>query len=249
MKLAIMGYGFVGRATELLLTINGNTDILIHDPMKNQIVKDWSGVEYAFICVPTPENVVGDLDLSEVFNCYKQCLDLGIKPVIRSTIGPDQVPMFDQAIMMPEFLREAHWESDTKEINDVILGGDIPDSLREVFPKRQVVMVSAVSAMMYKLTRNALLAVKVVLANHVNEVCDSLGADYDQLIRLLNRDNTLGYTHWDVPGPDGKYGFGGKCLPKDLLHMSGLCDDPAYNIFRYATKLNCKLRSKPVDKA
>ena len=28
-------------------------------------------------------------------------------------------------------------------------------------------------------------------------------------------DNRLGDTHWQVPGPDGDYGFGGHCLPKD----------------------------------
>ena len=32
----------------------------------------------------------------------------------------------------------------------------------------------------------------------------------------------MGELHWQVPGPDGKLGFGGKCLPKDTTHYMNL---------------------------
>jgi len=54
---------------------------------------------------------------------------------------------------------------------------------------------------------------------------------------MLSRDKVIGGTHWQVPGPDGKVGFGGKCLPKDLTHMSTLCYND-YNIMEDAVKAN-----------
>ena len=29
-------------------------------------------------------------------------------------------------------------------------------------------------------------------------------------------DERLGYSHWSVPGPDGDFGYGGHCFPKDV---------------------------------
>ena len=49
-------------------------------------------------------------------------------------------------------------------------------------------------------------------------------------------DKTMG-THWEVPGPDGEFGFGGTCLPKDLTHASGLVYNEN-NIMKTALEAN-----------
>jgi UDPglucose 6-dehydrogenase len=33
------------------------------------------------------------------------------------------------------------------------------------------------------------------------------------------RDGRVGHSHMNVPGPDGKFGFGGSCFPKDIQAM------------------------------
>jgi UDPglucose 6-dehydrogenase len=43
-----------------------------------------------------------------------------------------------------------------------------------------------------------------------------LGEDYDKVVEYATKDKRLGNSHWSVPGPDGKKGFGGSCFPKDL---------------------------------
>ena len=63
-KVAIIGYGFVGKATEFLLDrFFPGTEIQIHDPAEGEEIENWKGIQYAFICVPT--NLKGDkLDVS-----------------------------------------------------------------------------------------------------------------------------------------------------------------------------------------
>jgi UDP-glucose 6-dehydrogenase len=103
--------------------------------------------------------------------------------------------------------------------------------------KGDTIFVGAKQASMYKMARNSALAMRVALANEFKEICDKLDIDYDILTGMLSRDKVIGGTHWQVPGPDGKLGFGGKCLPKDLTHMSTLCYNE-YNIMDDAIKAN-----------
>ena len=55
------------------------------------------------------------------------------------------------------------------------------------------------------------------------QICDSLKIDYDKVIEYATLDERLGTSHWNVPGHDGDFGFGGHCFPKDLsalLHIT-----------------------------
>ena len=40
--------------------------------------------------------------------------------------------------------------------------------------------------------------------------------DYDKVIEYAIYDSRLGNSHWNVPGPDGDFGYGGHCFPKDV---------------------------------
>ena len=43
-----------------------------------------------------------------------------------------------------------------------------------------------------------------------------IGADWDTSVQGFVSDGRIGHSHIQVPGPDGKLGFGGNCLPKDV---------------------------------
>ena len=47
-------------------------------------------------------------------------------------------------------------------------------------------------------------------------ICDRIDVDYDQVVEYALYDERLGKSHWAVPGPDNKLGFGGSCFPKDI---------------------------------
>jgi UDPglucose 6-dehydrogenase len=243
MNVAIIGYGFVGKATEYLLK-KTNCTIQIHDP-KKYLLCDFDTVEYAFVCVPTP-TTGGELDISILKEVYEQYKDV-CQLVIRSTIGPEQVKEFPQAHIMPEFLRERCWKDDVDDPElPLILGiTDYDAELVEIFEvvEKTLHIYEPIEASMFKLMRNTALAMRVAVANEFYEICQRNGVDYSLISERLSYDAWTGGTHWDVPGPDGKTGFGGSCFPKDLTHMKTLCYNDL-NIFDTALKINDERRNK-----
>ena len=258
-QIAIIGYGFVGKATEYLFDrFYPGTDIQIHDPDEGYEIENWNGIQYAFVCVPT--NLKGDkLDISiidKVLNdlTKRSCANI-VTPVIRSTIGPDQAQTLVSkygAIIMPEFLREKHWKQDVNDIDSPILIGcyncdDFVDMmtannitpsermLRRI-PIKNVTVTTPGAAATIKIFRNAFLAVNVGLANDVKGVCDIYDLDYNDVKDFMMKDKTLG-NHWQVPGPDGLEGFGGTWLPNDLTQPSGLVYNEN-NIMKTALEAN-----------
>ena len=69
---------------------------------------------------------------------------------------------------------------------------------------------------MVKYVTNSFLATKVSFANEMYQICSGLEVDYDKVIEYACYDERLGKSHWSVPGPDGDFGFGGHCFPKDI---------------------------------
>jgi UDP-glucose 6-dehydrogenase len=54
------------------------------------------------------------------------------------------------------------------------------------------------------------------------QLCEGLGIDYNTVINYAKYDDRLGNTHWAVPGPDGDFGYGGHCFPKDIAALQHL---------------------------
>ena len=85
-------------------------------------------------------------------------------------------------------------------------------------------------AEMIKYLTNTFLATKVSFANEMKLICESLNIDFDEVLKLSKYDKRLGLSHWSVPGPDGKPGFGGSCFPKDINAIISFCRDNDINI-------------------
>jgi UDPglucose 6-dehydrogenase len=69
---------------------------------------------------------------------------------------------------------------------------------------------------MYKYMMNSYLAAKVTFMNDFKKIADAEGIDIKDLTHLASHDSRIGTTHMAVPGPDGQYGWGGACFPKDI---------------------------------
>ena len=63
---------------------------------------------------------------------------------------------------------------------------------------------------------NTFFATKVAIMNEFKLVCDKIGANWHDALAGFVADHRIGDSHLDVPGPDGKMGYGGTCFPKDV---------------------------------
>ena len=72
---------------------------------------------------------------------------------------------------------------------------------------------------MVKYMNNCFFATKVSFLNEMRQVADECGVDWDMAVEGFVRDGRVGHSHLSVPGPDGRWGFGGSCFPKDVQAM------------------------------
>ena len=63
---------------------------------------------------------------------------------------------------------------------------------------------------------NIFFATKVSVMNEFKQVCEEVGANWEVAVKGFAADQRIGDSHLNVPGPDGKLGFGGSCFPKDI---------------------------------
>lgn len=84
------------------------------------------------------------------------------------------------------------------------------------FPGVPINMMRAEESELMKLAMNSFFAVKVAFFNEVFALADKLNLSWGRVMKGLLADGRISPSHTRVPGPDGYFGFGGKCLPKDL---------------------------------
>ncbi len=187
-----------------------------------------------FFCLPTPLHHDG--------SCYTRILEETIAKcptnpykVIRSTV-PVGFAAKHGCYFIPEFLTEANWEDDFRRTKEWVVGipavATATTALTDEFKKRiqtlittshdnraidsdQVTFTTTNEAEMLKLMKNCFLSAKVSLMNEFYDFCAATGTDYNRVTTLAKRDARMGVSHFQVPGADGRRGFGGTCFPKD----------------------------------
>jgi len=266
MKIGIVGQGYVGTAVKEIFS--KHYDVETYDLDKDKCSVDYLEdiVELSniiFVCVPTPMRKDGSCDTSIVEAVVKDINDMVVSRnvsgrivAIKSTIPPGTTNRLNKecknisVIFNPEFLTEANFIDDFKNQNRIIIGGERPSTtkLRQVyslaFPNAKIVKTGSITAEMVKYFTNTFLATKVSFANEMKMICDGLNIDYDKVVEYSTYDERLGKSHWAVPGPDGKLGFGGSCFPKDINALINLCaemDIPARTLLgAWITNLNVR---------
>jgi UDPglucose 6-dehydrogenase len=130
--------------------------------------------------------------------------------------------VYPNLVHIPEFLTAARANQDYLKEQNAIIGGKIAAYRNEaeriiklVQPITMVEHCSIGEAAFVKYTINTYLATKVVFMNEMSELAVAHGYRWDTIRMFLAEDNRIGLSHMQVPGPDGYYGFGGMCFPKD----------------------------------
>ena len=261
MKVAIIGFGFVGES--LFNGLKDCVEVLKIDPKLGtniEQLEDFSP-QFIFICVPTPmnEDKTQDITIIEsVINKIKK-LNTSSLIVLKSTLLPNHVKEIENAlprfIYNPEFLREKHANEDFINSELIIFGGNKEEALNlSKFYKDHTkcicndhIFTDSITASFIKYAINSFLSVKVVFFNELKDLFDASGADeeWNNFTKYLTKDRRIGESHMQVPGHDGRLGFGGACLPKDSNAFVNYAEqiEKQLNLLNNAINLNNNIRS------
>ena len=241
-NIGIIGKGFVGNAVAHGFSSGAGyeANIFIHD--KNPDLSQHSleevidNSDFIFISVPTPSNKDGSINLDIVDNVLNEVSKYDSKnnPIIllRSTIVPGTSRKIQEKyknlklVFNPEFLTERSAIFDFLSQTRYVLGGrtedtkKVADLYRNRFGKSiTIIETNFESAELIKYVSNCFFATKVAFMNEMKLISDKVDADWETVVEGFVRDGRVGHSHINVPGPDGKFGFGGSCFPKDIQAM------------------------------
>jgi GDP-mannose 6-dehydrogenase len=200
--------------------------------------------DVSFVCVGTPSQINGNLDLTHVRHVCEQ-LGQGLKDktsrhtvVIRSTILPGTmrrmvIPVLEEnsgkkagkdfgVCNNPEFLREGSAVMDFASPCKTVIGeldGASGDALAELYAKLDAPLIRTdiETAEMIKYIDNSWHALKIGFANEIGNLCKSFSIDAHRAMAIFCEDKKLNISSaYLKPG----FAFGGSCLPKDLRALA-----------------------------
>jgi GDP-mannose 6-dehydrogenase len=199
--------------------------------------------DVSLVCVGTPSNANGSLDLRHVFKVAEE-IGAALRSkdgwhlvILRSTVMPGTtaraVEVLERAsgkkvgsdfgiAVNPEFLREGTAVADFEQPPLTLIGGDDDraiDMAAGLYAsiKAPVVRVPIPVAEMVKYANNAFHALKITFANEIGNISKALGIDSHRVMDILCMDRKLNLSPaYLKPG----FAFGGSCLPKDVRALT-----------------------------
>lgn len=236
-NLGIIGRGFVGNA--IFQGLNHYYDIKVYDVDPKKSTHEFKEVidsDIVFLSVPTPMHKdTGDCDLSYIESVFDKInktenRNTSATFVIKSTVPvgtTDELnKKYDQKIKVihsPEFLTARTAMTDFICPSRHIIGGHPSkgtDKLKEVyeyrFPGVPCYVMSSKESEFVKYFANCFFATKVSYFNEMAAFAKAHSLDWEKVIEGVMSDGRIGISHYQVPGHDGSFGFGGTCFPKDI---------------------------------
>jgi nucleotide sugar dehydrogenase len=227
-KIGIIGYGYVGEA--IAQSIIPPFQTVIIDPAKGytatyyEIKKDCAAV---FVCVPSPQGQDGHCDTSIIEDVFNKLAGYHGTIISKTTAPPDFYEAWSKKlpnlVYVPEFLRAQSHITDFHSTEWIIVGGTVrayqSDAVRILHQLqseiKHVELCGIGEAAFVKYSINSFLATKVVFMNELHQLAEVNNYDWRKIAGLITMDKRISNSHIQVPGPDGHYGFGGACFPKD----------------------------------
>jgi len=232
MRIGIIGFGYVGQA--IGWSYQYKAELVIRDPklVDSASLDQLASCDAIFVCVPSPSTEDGHCDTAILETTLKELLFVNINkqiPIISKVTAPPSVyarlqEEYPNLVYCPEFLTAANNVADYANSSYFVLGGnyDWCVKARDVIQlgvhlaHDKFTIIDIKTAAMYKYMMNSYLATKVTFMNDFKLLADAEGIEWTDLKYLSTADIRIGNTHMDVPGPDGQYGWGGGCFPKDV---------------------------------
>jgi UDPglucose 6-dehydrogenase len=218
---------------EMLKDLTSKGRLKATDDLENAVKE----AEATFICVGTPSDESGKIDLSQMETAARQ-LGRALKEMntyhvfaVKSTVVPGTTEKIAGIIeevsgkmvcqdfgvcMNPEFLREGKALEDFLKPDRIVIGeidrksGDVLEEIYTPF-EAPVLRTDLKTAEMIKYASNSLLAAKISFSNEIGNMCKRLGIDVYDVMKGVGMDHRFNPRFLDAG-----LGFGGSCFPKDV---------------------------------
>lgn len=240
-NIGIIGLGFVG-GSMLQSFREKNVKVIGYDKFKeSDTFKSCLGTDFVFLCLPTLfDNNSNEYDKSIIYEVCKDLENNDYKGlvVIKSTVEPlttlNLQTKFSKLNFLhnPEFLTAVTAYEDFHNQKHIVLGNcnasneqldKINNFYKEFYPNAEISNCSSTESESMKIFCNTFYSVKIQYFNELFFLCQKNKCDYDNIVSLMLKNNWINPMHTKVPGPDGKFSYGGYCFPKDtnalLQHM------------------------------
>jgi len=260
--IGIIGLGVVGTSHQLGFSSRGYK-VYGYDLYK----KTYSGEENKKICfscpvvfvsVPTPTTEHGRFKAVAIAQVLS---DLTYKKypgvvVIKSTILPEVLHNFIEIhkdlriVHNPEFLTARTADRDFHRQKAVLLSGSLKDvdEVKEIYEHclinpKFIISENCKDTAMAKYMANVFFASKISVWNEFYKVCQRHGIDFE-LSKQMAFEATGWFSkdHTKVPGPDGEFGFGGECFPKDIRAFYTWAKEEGLNTIGGAIETNLQIK-------
>lgn len=245
LKVSIIGVGMVGEALKKYFEEKEIRPFL-YDKNKNiGSVDEANQADVIFICVPTPFNKEKGFDLSFV---RESCDNVEGQKIIvvKSTVWPGTTEKLQKEypqhkfLFNPEFLVEEKADEDMQNPDRQIVGytdnsRDISEEILRILPQAPFEkIIPATEAEMVKYFGNTFLSTKVIFGNQMYKLCQKLGIDYEIIRESASVDKRIGPSHLNVHH-GGYFGYGGKCLNKDIRALIQFADENGVDLKLHKT--------------
>ena len=220
-----------------------------------------AGAEVVFICVGTPpRNGNGGASLiaveqaacevakfaqGRVVVVEKSTVPAGTSYRVKRTLGHERPDLLEEldVVSSPEFLREGSAVEDTMRPERILVGAESAhafETMRRVYAPfvatgARLIETDIATAELAKHACNAFLALKISFSNALARICERSGADVADVADIMGSDSRIGRAFLDAG-----LGYGGYCLPKDLMAFDRLSQRLGYDftLLREIQKIN-----------
>ena len=269
-KIGIFGNGFVGSAVQFGFSPSTGCDCEVRvydkDPLKSvdTIEETVNKSDFIFLSVPTPSNKDGSTNLDIVEQALQDISEVNERDdnvvLLRSTVVPGTTRKLQSKytklniVFNPEFLTERSAKYDFINQSRIIVGGGEEHAFEvgataDLFRWRFGVSVPVIetnweTAELIKYMSNCFFTTKISYMNEMYQLANKCEADWEVVLDGFFRDGRVGHSHMNVPGHDGKFGFGGSCFPKDIQAILHFGESLGLNLntIKGAWKTNLEVR-------
>ena len=228
----------------------------------------YKDADVIFIGVGTPEKKDGSANLAYVYETVRQIGENAEKNcvvVVKSTVpigtndkierlinsykkdGRDMI----HVVSNPEFLAQGTAVHDTLHASRIVIGAEneyAANIMAEVYKNFDApkLFTNRCSAEMIKYASNDFLALKISYINEIANLCESIGANIDDVTKGMGFDDRIGNKFLNAG-----IGYGGSCFPKDTkaLHWLSSFHDYELKTVNAAIEVNESQKLKLLKKA